>query len=74
MGSWNFDAFSQSSPLEKHISLTANEEKLGKGKKSYAVSFIFQDPLKTLKDKEVEKIMNKLIETYEGKLGAVIRR
>ncbi len=51
-----------------------NEEKLGKGKKSYAVSFIFQDPSKTLKDKEVEKIMNKLIETYEGKLGAVIRR
>ena len=51
-----------------------NEEKLGKGKKSCAVSFIFQDPSKTLKDKEVEKIMNKLIETYEGKLGAVIRR
>jgi len=51
-----------------------NEEKLGKGKKSYAVSFIFQDPSKTLKDKEIEKIMNKLIETYEGKLGAVIRR
>ena len=37
-----------------------NEEKLGKGKKSYAVSFIFQDPSKTLKDKEIEKIMNKL--------------
>jgi phenylalanyl-tRNA synthetase beta chain len=51
-----------------------NEEKLGKGKKSYAVSFVFQDPSKTLKDKEIEKIMNKLIETYEGKLGAVIRR
>lgn len=51
-----------------------NEEKLGKGKKSYAVSFVFQDDSKTLQDKEIEKIMNKLIETYEGKLGAVIRR
>lgn len=30
MLSWNFDAFSQSSPLYKQISLSANEEKLGK--------------------------------------------
>ncbi len=51
-----------------------NKEQLGENKKSYAVSFIFEDPTKTLKDKEVEKIMSKLIETYEGKLGAVIRR
>ncbi|MEM9822763.1 MAG: phenylalanine--tRNA ligase subunit beta [Bacteroidota bacterium] len=51
-----------------------NEEQLGKDKKSYAVSFIFEDPTKTLKDKEVDKIMNKLIEQYEGKLGAKIRR
>ncbi len=51
-----------------------NKEQLGENKKSYAVSFIFEDPEKTLKDKEVEKIMSKLIETYEGKLGAVIRR
>ncbi|MEM6967253.1 MAG: phenylalanine--tRNA ligase subunit beta, partial [Bacteroidota bacterium] len=51
-----------------------NAEQLGAGKKSYAVSFIFEDTTKTLKDKEIEKIMNHLIQTYESQLGAVIRR
>ncbi len=51
-----------------------NEEQLGKGKKSYAVSFIFQDPSKTLKDKDIDKIMHNLIRNYEKDLGAVIRR
>ncbi len=43
------------------------------GKKSYAVSFILQDENKTLKDKQIDKIMNKLIQTYERELGATIR-
>lgn len=51
-----------------------NEEQLGAGKKSYAVSFLFEDPTRTLKDKEVDKVMNQLIQTYESKLGALIRR
>ncbi len=51
-----------------------NEERLGKGKKSYAISLLFEDPTKTLKDKEVEKIMLKLITQYEQKLGALIRK
>lgn len=51
-----------------------NKDQLGENKKSYAVSFVFEDASKTLKDKEVEKVMSKLIQTYEGKLGAVIRR
>jgi len=51
-----------------------NEDQLGKGKKSYAVSFIFEDPTRTLNDKEIDKIMQRLISTYEGELGAVIRR
>lgn len=49
------------------------EDVLGKGKKSYAVAYHFEDQEKTLKDKEVDKIMSKLISTYESKLGAVIR-
>lgn len=49
-------------------------ERLGKGKKSYAVSYQFEDAEKTLKDKEVEKIMNKMIYQYEQALGATIRR
>lgn len=51
-----------------------NEEQLGKDKKSYSVSFIFEDPSKTLKDKDVDKIMQKLITSYEQELGANIRR
>ncbi len=51
-----------------------NEEQLGKGKKSYAVSFIFENPEKTLKDKEVDKVVKQLITEYESKLGAHIRR
>ncbi len=51
-----------------------NAEQLGEGKKSYAVSFVFEDDTKTLKDKDIEKVMNKLIADYENKLGAIIRR
>lgn len=48
-------------------------DKIGKGKKSYAVSFLIQDESKTLKDSEVDKIMDKLIEVYKKELGAEIR-
>ena len=51
-----------------------NEAQLGSGKKSYAVSFTFENPEKTLKDKEVDKVVNKMIADYETKLGASIRK
>ncbi len=51
-----------------------NEEQLGAGKKSYAVSFIFEDYTTTLRDKEIEKVMERLIKAYETQLGALIRR
>ncbi len=51
-----------------------NEARLGKGKKSYAVSFLFQHPDKTLQSKEVDKVMEQLIQAFEQKLGATIRR
>lgn len=51
-----------------------DEEKLGKGKKSYAISFVFQHEERTLKDKEVDKIMAQLIKVYEEKLGAAVRK
>ncbi len=50
-----------------------NEEKLGKGKKSYAVNFVLQDAEKTLTDEKVDKIMNNLIKVYEKELNAQIR-
>lgn len=48
-------------------------EKLGADKKSYAVSFILQDNEKTLNDKQIDKIMQKLIKSYEKQVGAQIR-
>jgi len=48
-------------------------EKLGADKKSYAVSFTLQDEGKTLTDKQIDKIMNKLMGTYKHLLGAEIR-
>jgi phenylalanyl-tRNA synthetase beta chain len=51
-----------------------DENKLGAGKKSYAVSFIFEDSSKTLNDKDIDQVMNPLMKLYEEKLGAVIRK
>jgi phenylalanyl-tRNA synthetase beta chain len=48
-------------------------DKLAKGKKSYGVSFYFQDPRKTLTDKYVDKVMGKLQEQFETELGAQLR-
>ena len=46
---------------------------LGKGKKSYAVSFTFQDNEQTLKDSQVDEIMNKIRIELEEKLEAQLR-
>jgi phenylalanyl-tRNA synthetase beta chain len=46
---------------------------LDEGKKSYAVSFKFQDPEQTLKDKQVDAIMDKIRVSLESKLGAQLR-
>ena len=43
------------------------------GKKSYAVNFILQDEQKTLNDKQIEAIMNKLIANLKNKLNAELR-
>lgn len=50
-----------------------DETKIGKDKKSYAVSFVFQDAKKTLTDKEVDKVINKLVNSFERQLGASLR-
>ena len=43
------------------------------GKKSYAVNFILQDEQRTLQDKQIEAIMNKLISNLKSKLNAELR-
>lgn len=51
-----------------------NDEHLGAGKKSYAVKFVIENYEKTLKDKEVDAVMNKLTKVFGKELGAVIRK
>ncbi len=46
---------------------------LGTNKKSYAVSFILRDNLKTMTDKNIEKVMNNLIRVFEAEIKAKIR-
>ena len=77
----NFDsiekiAITESKKLLQEISLfdLYKGDKIEKGKKSYAVNFVFQHPEKTLTDIEIEKIMNRLMSKYESDLGAVIRK
>lgn len=48
-------------------------DSLGKNKKSYAVSFILQDELKTLTDKNIDKVMDSFVRIFEKELGAHIR-
>ncbi len=48
-------------------------DKIEKGKKSYALSFILQDENKTLTDTEIEAVMNKLIKQFEKDFGATLR-
>jgi phenylalanyl-tRNA synthetase beta chain len=43
------------------------------GKKSYAISFTLLDSQATLNDKQIDKVMNKLIKAYEDELGATLR-
>ncbi len=43
------------------------------GKKSYALSFILQNAEDTLKDKQIENIMERLKKTFEEKFGATLR-
>lgn len=46
---------------------------LPEGKKSYAISFVLQDETKTLAEKQIEKIMQKLQQTFEKNLNATLR-
>ncbi len=48
-------------------------EKLPAGKKSYAVNFILQDAEKTMGDKQIDAIMQKLINNLKQKLGVELR-
>jgi phenylalanyl-tRNA synthetase beta chain len=73
------DIFTISKQTEKQLLKSINlfdvyeGKNLPAGKKSYAVSFTLQDENKTLTDKQIDKIMNKLQSNFENKLGAELR-
>jgi phenylalanyl-tRNA synthetase beta chain len=68
-------AFQTEKEVLKKVSLfdVFEDEKIGKEKKSYAVSFILQDEKRTLTEKQIEQVMLRLIKAFENKLGAKIR-
>ncbi|GAB2957254.1 phenylalanine--tRNA ligase subunit beta [Hymenobacter coalescens] len=49
-------------------------ENLGAGKKSYSLSFLLQDPERTLTDQAIDQVMQKLMTQFEQQAGAVIRK
>lgn len=48
-------------------------DKIAEGKKQYALSFVLQDADKTLTDNDVEKVMSKLLSTFQNEFGATLR-
>ncbi len=48
-------------------------DKIPAGKKQYAMSFVLQDPEKTLTDADVDRIMSKLLATFTNEWGATLR-
>ncbi|MDZ7743528.1 MAG: hypothetical protein U5Q03_17765 [Bacteroidota bacterium] len=46
---------------------------IAEGKKSYAVSYLLQDPQRTLTDKIIDKTMKRLLQACESELDASIR-
>lgn len=61
--------------LLKEVSLfdVYEGKNLPEGKKSYAVNFVLQDDEKTLTDKQIDAIMQKIQKSLEQELGASLR-
>lgn len=68
-------AFRTERNLLKEVDLfdVYESDSLGQNKKSYAVSFILRDDLKTLTDKNIDKVMNNLIRSFGNEINAQIR-
>lgn len=68
-------AFSTEKKLLKNVFLfdVYEGKNLEEGKKSYALSFILQDADNTLKDTQIDNIMNRLKATFEEKFHATLR-
>ena len=50
-----------------------NEDQLGKGKKSYAISLVFEAKDQTLTDKEIDRMTDRVVRKLGTELGAILR-
>ncbi len=68
-------AFKAGKKLIKQVSLfdVYRGDKIPAGKKQYALNFVIQDLEKTLTDADVERVMTKLLSTFQNEYGAVLR-
>ena len=68
-------AFNAEKKLLKNVFLfdVYEGKNLEAGKKSYALSFILQDPNNTLKDTQIEAVMERLKKTFETQFNATLR-
>ena len=68
-------AYESEKKLLKDVSLfdVYEGKNLEAGKKSYAVSFLLQDENATLNDKQIDKIMGKIVSNLENKVQAKLR-
>ncbi len=69
-------AFNTESNILKRINVfdVYQGDKIQSHQKAYALSFILQDEQKTLTDKIIDKTMSRLMQSFEEKLGAIIRK
>ena len=68
-------AFKAAGKLLKHVGLfdVYRGDKIPAGKKQYALSFVIQDLDKTLTDADTERVMDRLLKTFQNQFGAVLR-
>lgn len=68
-------AFSCMGGLLKEVNLfdVYADEKIGAGKKSYAVSLMLQDEQRTMTDADIDKVMEQVMHQFQTKLNAHIR-
>ena len=68
-------AFKQAKKLLRQVGLfdVYRGDKIPAGKKQYALSFVIQDPEKTLTDQDTERVMERLLTTFRNDFGAQLR-
>jgi len=69
-------AFTTIPDLLKEVNLfdVYEGDKIGAGKKSYAMSFLLRDEEQTLQEQRIDKVMEKLMKQLEERLGVSIRK